>query len=235
MAAAKKVAKKVAKRKSKGKKTVVTMSHIHRFCAAAIADGVRFLLGLGLWPLCLTVAGACADGAAGRCVRPHRADGLQRPLLDPGLGGDAPPPGPRQRPGQAEEARRRGPAGGGGEPQKYRRPRAAHPGPGAHSVRTRANTSGGRRSATCRRAASWSTRPLVAPSNCAETSATAAPAIGARNRRHRRRAGRRRGRQVGRPQQGRRLRRRGRRRRRAGRRGRAWTPVHHRHLALRRR
>ena len=55
MAAAKKVAKKVVKRKSKGKKTVVTMSHIHRFCAAAIADGVRFLLGLGRWPLCLTV------------------------------------------------------------------------------------------------------------------------------------------------------------------------------------
>ena len=50
-------AKKVAKRKSKGK-SVVTMSHIHRFCAAAIADGVRFLLW-PLWPralpwLCLT-------------------------------------------------------------------------------------------------------------------------------------------------------------------------------------
>ena len=46
-------AKKVAKRRSKGK-SVVTMSHIHRFCAAAIADGVRFLLR-PLWPLCLTV------------------------------------------------------------------------------------------------------------------------------------------------------------------------------------
>ena len=216
MAAAKKVAKKVVKRKSKGKKTVVTMSHIHRFCAAAIADGVRFLLRLSRrWPLCLTVRAraqtvrlddACAPIAQTVCndlcsilvsaAMPH----LQARDSDPAK--------PRKL--GAEDLL----AAVVSLQNIVARARRTQP-PGAHSVRTRANTSGGRRSATCRRAASWSTRPLAAPSNCAETSATAAPAIGARNRRHRRRAGRRRGRRPGRPQQGRRLRRRGRRRRRA--------------------